>query len=272
MRIVLIGDLHFYSLGLRPWDLLSKRILGQTNLWPNRRLHFRLDRIGPLIEQVHAARPDRVLFSGDLTTTALHSEFEMARKRLSPLLERYDGLIVPGNHDRYTFTAARTRRLERYFPDHAPASYPFHRRLDEKLHLIALDPTRPNFITDRGSLAPTQLRAMRGLLESLETDDRLIVLCHYTLNTPQNPRAIGASGDEPSRHRLTDASQLLDLLRSHRPTLYLHGHVHQPWCYQHPLAPNLTVVNAGAPLIRGQGFWTIDVGPAGWQITHHAVQ
>src|ERR1041385_6253361 len=109
MRIVLIGDLHFYKLWVWPWQLLSKRLFGQINLWFNRRLIFRPERLKSLTERVDSLRPDLLLFAGDLTTTALPLEFRYAQDALRPLLDRYPALIAPGNHDRHTFTAAPRR-------------------------------------------------------------------------------------------------------------------------------------------------------------------
>lgn len=273
MRIVLIGDLHFYKLLVWPWQLFSKRFLGQMNLWVNRRFVFKLGRMVAVSERVNALKPDMVLLSGDLTTTALPSEFRLARAVLAPLLEAYGGVVVPGNHDRHTFSAARQRVLERFFPVHAPSSYPHHRHLRDNLHLLALDPTRPNIATDRGRLGARQLREVAGVLAKLPGDVRLIVLCHYTLGLPPS------LAPESPRHVMADAAELLELLKGSRDTLYLHGHVHTPFCWRVADAPNVLAVNAGAPLMHddqwpnGQGFWEIesDAGEGGtWRLTHHS--
>jgi 3',5'-cyclic AMP phosphodiesterase CpdA len=270
MRIVLIGDLHFYKLGVWPWELLGKRLWGQMNLWLNRRLTFKLSRLAALEDRVHALRPDLLLFSGDLVTTALTREFTMACAALRPLLMRYPAVIVPGNHDRHSFTAMRRRYLERAFPHHVPHRFPHHRDLGGSLHLIALDPTRANLISDRGLIGPRQLDQVQRLLGELPAEARVIVLCHYTLGMPPGLH------HEASRHRLIDEEKLRGVLAvGGRETLYLHGHVHVPFCWRQPAAENVVSVNAGAPLMHdarwpgGQGFWEIQTGPP-WRLIHHA--
>lgn len=275
MRIVLIGDLHFFSLLPWPWQLLGKRTLGQMNLWFHRRFKFKMSRVAALVERIHALKPDLLLFSGDLTTTALPSEFRIARDALAPLLKAYPALIVPGNHDRYTFTAARHKRLEHFFPDHTAGQYPHLRPLDENLFLIALDPTKPNLWGDRGRLGVKQLDGLRGMLSGLPPGAGVIVLCHYTLGVPAGQRA------EASGHGMTDETELRDILgRCGREVLYLHGHVHTPFCWRLPQAPNVVAVNAGAPLmhdgrwLNGQGFWEIEKRgqtPFSWALTHHGL-
>lgn len=264
MRIVHIGDIHVYQRLPAPHHLLGKRLLGQLNLWLRRMHHFNLKLLPELVDRVHREKPDLILFSGDLTTTALNAEFEQAHKALRPLMEDYTCLIVPGNHDRYTFTAARTRRLEHHFPVYTPGRYPYHHPLGEKLHLIALDPTRANILTARGRLGEPQLQKLKTILAEIEPDARLIVLCHYTIGTPP-----GTPTEKP-HHAMTDASALVDLLRGERPTLYLHGHVHRPWQFLVPGAQNITAINAGAPLMctphhpRGQGFAVVEIADDVW--------
>lgn len=274
MRIVLLGDIHVSQLRVWPWHLLGKRVLGQANLWLRRRFRFKLDYLPGVIGRAAQLKPDLVLCSGDLTTTALPDEFEGAMRALSPLLEMTPMFLVPGNHDRYTFTAARAKRFEQFFGPHTAAVWPHVRRLGPRLVLIGLDPTRPNFITDRGRLGPAQLDRLAVEIKSLSPEDRLIVLCHYTIGVPPGHKP------EQSRHAMIDASKLIEVLRGPRPVLYVHGHEHEPWCTRSAAADNIVTLNAGAPAMIsrdwpcGQGFWEIETDPgsaaADWRFTHHA--
>lgn len=274
MRIVLLGDLHLYqlSIGLRSW--FGKRLLGQTNLLLNRRHHFAMDRLPGLIERARALEPDMVICTGDFTTTGLKDEFTAAAKLLAPLFAGREVAIVPGNHDRYTRGAARTRAFEQAFADYAPSSYPHRQQIGVGLHLIALDPTRPNLINASGSLGAGQLAGLREMLEELPADHQLIVVCHYPIGTPPD------YPDESRSHGLVESGELFNLLSgSGREVLYLHGHIHQPWCWEPEGAEGLTIVNAGAPVYctpdypDGQGFWEIEVVPEQdppWRAIHHA--
>lgn len=275
MRIVLIGDLHFYKLAVWPWELAGKRLWGQMNLWLNRRLTFKLSRMAAVVERVHEIKPDLLLFSGDLTTTALPAEFALARAGLKPLLDKYPAVIVPGNHDRHSFVSARRKLLERAFPDAVPppGHFPHHRDLGSGLHLIAVDPTRANFLSDRGRVGARQLGEIERIIGSLPADARLIVLCHYTLGLPPS------LPPEASRHKMIDQDELRAVLAAGgRDTLYLHGHVHTPFCWRLAGVPgggNIVAINAGAPLMHdarwpnGQGFWEIRVEES-WKPIHHS--
>jgi len=274
MRIVAIGDIHLYRLWLRPWDLLSKRALGALNLWLNRRHRFLLVNAPRLVERVNEIAPDRIVCTGDLTTTALQTEYRDAGALCGELNAIAPLFVVPGNHDRYTFRASRTRRFETALGGMTANAWPHHLELNERTSLIGLDPTRPNVVTDRGCVGPRQLAELADLLKSLPADRRVIVVCHYPLATPRG-RAV-----EPERHALIDRTQLIRCLTdAGRPTLYLHGHIHEPWCFRPPGAPNVTSVDLGATIMTdnehpaGQGFWEINVAAVHddtpWSLTRH---
>ena len=275
MRIVLIGDIHSYRLFVPPWGLVGKRLIGQANLWLNRRHHFDHGLVDETVQQVIEVKPDLVLFSGDLTTTALDKEFEDVAKQLVPLTTRFATLIVPGNHDRYTFTSARQRTMESVMPDLVPNYWPHFRTLTDHWHLLALDSAVPRIFNSRGLVGRHQLQQARRLISPLTTDDGLVVLCHYPLKSP--PRALPLTWD----HKLADSFRLRRMLiRCSARVLYLHGHIHRPWCWQ-PKRSNqshFTYINAGSPCMtstrypRGQGFWQIDlpkVSTDHMQVVHH---
>lgn len=275
MRIVLLGDIHLYRLAIWPWDLLSKRVLGQMNLWFHRRHRFHIPGLPSLIEHVDSIGPDLLLGTGDLTTTATRAEFRLVVEKLGSLFARYDTVLVPGNHDRYTFTSARRRYFEQAMNVDTVRHEPLYRRLGDHLHLIGLDATRPNIITDRGHLDPIALMRLGEIIEPMTASDRVIVMCHYPIAMPPG------RAPEAKRHALIDAASLAEAMAGcAAQVLYMHGHVHEPQCWRHTEADNLTIINAGAPLMRsayfphGQGFWQIDIEPgtvADPVLRHHVV-
>ena len=279
MRLVLIGDIHFYRLWVPPWLLLSKRILGQMNLWLNRRHQFDRTLLAPLVRHVRTIEPDMLLFSGDLTSTALPGEFDDVMKALSPIVDACPTVMVPGNHDRYTFTSARSRHFETSAGDSVPRQFPHFVRLPspaDRWHLLALDGAVPRFITSRGLAGADQLAQARKQIASLTDSDGLVVLCHYALRRPL--------GRGPMRwpHRLADAAEVEAMLADcPARILYVHGHVHEPWCWHRTESglERATDVNAGAPCLRtaeypcGHGFWQIDLpsDPREQVALHHHV-
>ena len=275
LRIALIGDIHTYTLTPAPWHLLSKRLLGQLNLWLRRRARFRLSRMDSVVDRVRDILPDALLCAGDLTTTALPAEFERAKRMLKPLTDTIPTYIVPGNHDRYTFTAARRRRFEIQMGALTADRWPWLAQLTPDVHMIGADPTRPRFIFASGELGPTQRQRIEDMLSDCDAS-LVVMLCHYPIGAPRGVMS------EPRTHGLIDKPELLRILReSDRRVLYLHGHVHRPWCWCPPQAPNVIAINAGAPLMtsrdypHGQGFWQIDAenfadGRNVLRFTHHS--
>ncbi|MEM9415395.1 MAG: metallophosphoesterase [Planctomycetota bacterium] len=266
-RIALIGDLHLFSLWPMPWHMLSKRVLGQSNLWLNRRKVFRHHRLHELIDKAIDLKPDMVLCSGDLTTTALQSEFETARRFLAPLAEVAPLVAVPGNHDKYTFTAARSKRMQRMLPGWVPDTFPHTRPINAGWDLLALDAAIPRVKDAVGRLGAQQLDSVAATLRGRDPARGLVVLCHYPCVVPHGIH-------EHDSHRLADAPQLRKLLEQHTDAgarvVYIHGHIHRPWYVQPGADPDrggdanggvpFTCINAGAPCMvdpdhpLGQGF------------------
>ena len=269
-RIALLGDLHCFTRRFLPWQLIGKRIGGALNVWFHRGKHLRMDLIPVLNRRIETIDPTTILAPGDLTMTALPREYAMVKQALGPLLDRYDLLTVAGNHDRYTFTSARAKRFEFHFPKQTVTDFPHHRELASGVHVVAIDTAKPNVMGDLGRVGDEQLGALATMLKGLPAGEPVIVLSHYTIGTPP--------GDKPEKpsHRLIDEADLIAALReSDRQILFIHGHVHRPWCYRHPVATNVVSLDTGAPTLTsaaypaGQGLWELERGPDGWQITRH---
>src|SRR5688572_26123232 len=75
MKLVLIGDIHMYRLFMAPWELAGKTLIGQANVWLNRRRHFDRKLLVPVVRRAMGLRPEMVLLSGDLTSVASSEEF-----------------------------------------------------------------------------------------------------------------------------------------------------------------------------------------------------
>ena len=272
MRVAILGDIHLYDLKAWPWQMLGKRLVGQANLWLNRRLHFNPDLLGPVIEKVLSLQPDWVLLTGDLTTTALESELRLARQMLDPLLAKRNVVMIPGNHDRYTFSASRRRRFEAHFAPVAPQDYPHVTQLSPAWRLIALDSAVPRLFSSRGRLGQAQLDRFAKMLDETPTNQSIVVMCHY-------PPALPEHRPHCRSHSLADDALLRRLLENASPRIVLlHGHIHRPWHWK--LSENVQIVNAGSPCMmtaqypQGQGFWQLEIQDAASAIspmcwTHH---
>ena len=274
MRVVHLGDLHHYRLWANPLACFNKRLLGLGNLWLNRRRRFRRELWPAIARRIVSLRPDWVLCSGDLTTTSLPGEFEDVARLLAPVTESCPTLLIPGNHDRYVPGAAGM--MERSLGRWMPPAYPHLAPLNEHWSVLCLDAAFPQWHA-QGRVGEAQLARATELVRGLEAGRGLVVLCHYTASTP--PPEV----HEPPRHGLIDAAEVRALMReaaaAARAVVYLHGHIHRPWCCcaEEAGLDRMLDLNAGAPCMRstlfpeGQGFWELDLPspPAMPRCRHH---
>jgi 3',5'-cyclic AMP phosphodiesterase CpdA len=272
LRIVHLSDIHVWRYVFNPLHLMNKRAFGMVELVARRARKFRLERLHDVVERVKGLKPDHVLITGDLTTTALPAEFQAARSALAELLVESDRVtVIPGNHDRYTTGAVRYRAFEEWFGAFAPpGSYPWLRWLDGGTAVLGLDPTRAH-VTASGRMPDDQLERAKGLLaDPAARPRRLIVACHYPLAVPPS------HASELAAKRLTNATAVTAWLAGVGRHLYCCGHVHSAWAFHPKDLPEQVCINAGAPLLRdrsGQrppGFVEITLHDRDVSVVHHA--
>jgi 3',5'-cyclic AMP phosphodiesterase CpdA len=250
---------------------LSKRLLGMSSLLLGRARRFRLERVPELVERVRSLGPDHILITGDVTTTALPAEFQAALGALKHLLDDAAKVtIVPGNHDRYTMRAHRSRRFEKFLGAFSPEEpYPWLRVLDSTTAILGLDPTRAG-VSARGKLPRAHLRRARELIERASEITRLVIACHYPVAAPPEFER------QYARKPLVNAIEVGEWLLTIGPHLYCCGHVHAMWAFQPPSIPNQLSLNPGAPLLfdrkSGQlpGFFEVLLERADVSVHHHA--
>jgi 3',5'-cyclic AMP phosphodiesterase CpdA len=272
LRIIHVSDIHFWRYSLNPLNLLSKRAFGMAALALGRARRFRLERVADLVERVKSLEPDHILITGDVTTTALPSEFLDARTALAPWLADPSRVtVIPGNHDRYTLTAHFNRHFEHHFGAYAPeARFPWIKPLDAHTAILTLDPTRAG-LSASGKLPARQLEDAKRLIESANNQwSRLIVACHYPASVPDQ------FAHEIAKKPLVNAALVRDWLRTIGPHLYCCGHVHSAWAFQPREVPEQLCLNAGAPLLNNPkasqppGFLEIQLDHANVTVLHHA--
>ena len=266
MRVLLIGDLHFFSLRLSLGEWFSKRVLGQINLLRNRRHQFSHGLFPDMLARGLAESPEAAVLTGDFTTTALEREFKAAQAALGArgsalAIDGLRTLAVPGNHDRYTFAASRKKLWEKFF---SPAQFPKLEPLGGHWHALLLDSASPRALSSRGGLGKAQLDAAEKLLQTLRPEDGVLVVCHYPPVAPKGVR-IPWNRDMAGRANLADM-----LTRCPARVVFAHGHIHLPW----HLTPEkdsvpFDCINAGAPCQikdkhgnvwpEGQGLWILEL-------------
>jgi 3',5'-cyclic AMP phosphodiesterase CpdA len=203
----------------RASELVGKRALGYLNWTRNRHKYHRREALDTLLRDLKARAPDHVAVTGDLTNLALRAEFALAAGWLQSVGDAEHVTAIPGNHDAYVRATSHcfAKVFANYFRSDAAseAKFPSLRRRGP-LALISLStavPSPPLFAT--GTLGRTQLEALQALLDRLAAEPLFrVILVHHPLRSKSHIK------------RLTDAADLLAILRRHGVELILHGHDH----------------------------------------------
>lgn len=217
-----LSDPHLPPLpGLGLSDLIGKRAFGYLNWTRKRHKFYRRDVLDALVSDMQAQTPDHIAVTGDLVNLALEAEFAPSRAWLESVGAPDRVTVIPGNHDAYVratqhrFAEAWTNYLA---GDDAPdrgVAFPAVRRRGP-LALISVSsavPTPPLMAT--GWLGRSQLDALERVLAGLSAEQAFrVLLIHHPLRSDARTK------------RLTDAPQLLALLKQHGVELILHGHDH----------------------------------------------
>lgn len=278
-RIAHFTDLHFTERTDRiPWRaLLSKRLVG----WINLRFLGRQAALAgapeitrALLEDLHRVRPDHILFTGDVSSLSLPSEFEAARGVLDPLLDDDRVTGIPGNHDVYVGAAAREGFFERWFGDWVRTDiarddlppelrgaypYPLLRHIGDEVALLCLRDVRPTAPHDSsGHVSELQLAALEHLLDGPALRQRVRILAlHYGLRRHDG-------SPDTYLHRLRNADRVLALAEKKRVHLVVHGHIHRRFVHAAATVSPVAIANPGAlaysGLDRAYHIYTVDGG------------
>jgi 3',5'-cyclic AMP phosphodiesterase CpdA len=251
-------------------ELMGKRAFGYLNWTRNRHRYHRRDVLDVLMSDLQAQVPDHIAVTGDLVNLALEAEFAPAKAWLESVGSPEGVTVVPGNHDAYVrATADRfTDQWGSYLAsDDAPAhgmAFPTFRRRGP-LALIGVSsavPTPPLMAT--GWLGKDQMDALERLLATLSSEPAFrILLIHHPLRSDARAK------------RLTDAPELLSLLKQHGVELVLHGHdhVHSTMWVEGPNGSSIPVIGVPSASARAHGHYpdaaynlfSIARGADGWR-------
>lgn len=270
-RVVHATDPHFWHVTLNPARLAGKRAMGMANLILRRRHHLRTDLAEAFAREIAARGAETVIVSGDLTTTALEEEFAAARTFLDTLASLGPRpLVIPGNHDVYTFSSARRRLFERFLGDYLPApELPARILLPRGAPVVFYPGTGPNVITSRGRLDREVIERTAALVADAPAGRPVLLVGHY----PLLPRT--EAYREAWSHRLPRARELrAALAATGRTLLCAAGHVHRFSLVRDPEHPVLFHLTTEPLFMRraahAGAFSVLHCSPAGFQVSRCA--
>ena len=227
--LVHFSDVHILALkGAYCQELFVKRIYGFFSKFTSNKGIIDYNRVfRHVAKEFSRIRPDRIVFTGDLTHLSLTEEFIQGKNWLDKLQKYAKILLVPGNHDQYIPAAAESglRILEHYMNACPAAEYADNRScfpsivLDHPIALIGLNTSIacPPFFA-YGKIGEAQLTRLELLLERLSRKEvfKILVMHH-----PPNNKDISR------RKGLLDAEGLLAVLKKYPVHMILHGHTHK---------------------------------------------
>jgi 3',5'-cyclic AMP phosphodiesterase CpdA len=269
MRIAHISDLHYTQIIWNPLRLLSKRLFGNLNWIFKRNSEFSPDLLIPLPGLFQELGVDLVLFGGDFTTTAAKEEYQLAKRFVSQIAQKW--MAIPGNHDHYTYCSYRKKYFYNYF-SHSPKpiSCPtdFFTLKDHGIEasqissnwwIIALDTARAtNPYSSRGLFSQKLEAYMKEILTLIPKESQILILNHYPFF--QN---------DAHRRTLDRGEALMEILKTEpRIHLYLHGHTHRHIIAD--LQPNNLpiILDSGSCTKTKQATWNlIDLKEKGCEIS-----
>jgi hypothetical protein len=255
-RFLFISDAHFWRLLWTPSRIANKRILGMINLKFSRGAKIDLSRADAALAAFQREKISTLIAGGDLSTTSLAEEFQDA----AAFLRRAEGqglkvYAIPGNHDMYTFEAARAdlfaKHLGGFMPDRI---LPARINLPGGTPVVFMPMACPNILSGRGRIAGAELKESIKLVAEAPSGP-VVVVGHYPLlmNTD--------AYTETYTHRMRNAQTIRhDLAHTGRKILYLAGHVHRFSDTPDSLHPNLRHITAPALFYRkAGGYLTVEV-------------
>lgn len=243
---------------MRMREFASKRVVGYVNWRLRRSRRHDPEALAAIVRDIHTHRPDHIAVLGDLINVSLPSEFAPAAEFLARLGKPDHVTLVPGNHDAYVRTHARTfldswgGYLKGDGPGENNESFPFVRRRGP-VAIVGLStaiPTLPFLAT--GKLGEPQLERLARLLPAIGREGLFrVVLIHHP-----------PVGIRPPHKVLTDAKAFCDVIAAHGAELILHGHDHRQSLHMIPApkgaVPVIGVPSASAPIG--------DQKPAAWNL------
>ncbi len=245
MKIAHISDIHFFHLNKNPLQFFSKRVLGNFHYFFGRRKHHDSSLAYKILPMLKKQGVTHLVISGDYTCTASAQEFQKMQDYIKAVKrEGFEVFTLPGNHDAYTKSSYRNQSFFSYLGDlvsfkgdtshnlidHHVAAF----KLKESWWLALVNCSFPTpWVKSTGIFSPEVEKQLNHLLQSIPSDAKIILTCHYPFEHFKYPSAHLERGDFLEKIVTADS----------RIRLYLHGHRH---LHRIERRGNLTIADSGS--------------------------
>lgn len=226
IKIFHFSDIHIGGGAEDFWACFDKRAVGIFNFKFRRQFIHDMSFLKRFTNFVELEKPDLLICTGDLTSTAQIGEFEKVSTLFAPLLELKIPLIyLPGNHDYYTRTSKCVRKMKETF---LAFNHFFNLSFEDLPKAIDFKGITLLLLNE---VCPTNLFLSCGFIDK-KTD---LFLKNHLNSKQQFQIMIGhypIIEDHPFlrlRHRLWGQKSAIEFLKSNRINLSLNGHIHQPY-------------------------------------------
>ena len=227
LTIIHVSDFHFtdtslsYRQLLQSRELFSKKSIGLFNVKLKRNRQFKLPQQTRIIEKLLTLNWDYLVITGDLTSLATKSEFQIADTKLAPLIKKGSVIIIPGNHDYYTPKALASDLFDKYIIKNPPQIL---KPVSDKLPLIELNDHTVLLCVDM--VKPAPLYSSRGLIskEILNTYHQVInqkYKNHFKIAIGHYPVFLPAGIKEGYFHSFSGKRQLKNFLLENDFHIYI---------------------------------------------------
>ena len=274
MRIAHLTDIHVTEKP-RFTQIWGKRLWGSFQLFAlGKAAQFSREVQENLATAVAELEPDVVVVTGDLTSQALPQEFERFRAIYEPLFSRQDTILLPGNHDTYTWPTAGGVRADAYLqPWIGEGEYPRVRSIGSVV-FVSICCSRPGLYA-RGLCPEDQLVRLDAVLGDPALDGKtVILLMHYAMRDRE-----GGPYDV-YYECLANVNAVEAVLGGHgdRISAILHGHVHRGYRTElRTSRGSVPILNPGCSGLswdpgrrRTAHFSLIDLGNGGLAVERYA--
>ena len=266
VELVHITDPHLPLAGVRPGELLSKRVLGWLSWTLRRHRAHRPEVLEALLADIRArARNAHIVITGDVVNISTRAEFAAARKWLERLGRPENVTLVPGNHDFYVAaaTCAADGALSPWMNGtgtNASSGFPFV-KYTGNVAVIGLNSAyAAPWGEASGRVGEEQLQKLEKILRECHAKGLCrVVLVHH----PPLPEL-----NTKPRKALKDADALARTLVDAGAELVLFGHTHRWSRLEVPLATGARSGHGKMHVLSAPSA-SMTIGhkapPAGWQ-------